>query len=93
MNFTPMAAPHILPVRPIRRQVFSIDKALHWVIVGFINNRVDSQVAIRYRRLVHKDLTVEVSKFVLLASEQGRLPALRISSDQDVLAVIDLMTA
>ena len=93
MCFTPMAAPHILPVRTIRRQVFSIDKALHWVIVGFINDRVDSQVAIRYRRLVHNDLTVEVSKCVLPANEQTRLPALRISSDQDVLAVIDLTAA
>ena len=59
-----MATPHILPVRSIRRQVFSIDKALHWVNVGFINDRVDSQVAIRYRRLVHYDLTVEVSNFL-----------------------------
>lgn len=88
-----MAAPHILPVRPIRRQVFSIDKALHWVNVGFINDRVDSQVTIRYRRLVHNDLTVDISKCVVLASEQGRLPALKISSDQEVLAVIDLMAA
>ena len=88
-----MAAPNILPVRSVRRQVFSIDKALHWVIVGFINDRVDSQVAVRYRRLVHNDLTVEVSKRVLLASEQGRLPALRISPNQDVLAVIDLTAA
>ena len=76
-----MAAPHILPVRPIRRQVFSIDKALRWVNVGFIKDRVDSQVAIRYRRLVHDDLTVGISKCVLLASEHGRSPALRVSSD------------
>ncbi len=50
-------------------------------------------MAIRYRRLIHNDLTVEVSKFVLTANEQTRLPALRISSDQDVLAVIDLTAA
>ncbi len=46
MSFTPMAAPPILPVRSIRRQVFSIDKALNWVNVGFIDDRVNSQVAI-----------------------------------------------
>ena len=88
-----MAAPNILPVRPIRRQVFSIDKALHWVIVGLINDRVDSQMAIRYCRLVQNDLADEFSKLVLRANEQGRLPALRVSSDQDVLAVIDLTAA
>ena len=61
-----MATPHILPVRPIRRQVFSIDKPLHWVNFGFINDRVDSQVAIRYRRLIHNDLTVRVSNLISL---------------------------
>ena len=88
-----MATPHILPVRPIRRQVFSINKALLRVNVGFINNRVDSQVAIRYRRLVYNDLTVEVSDSNFSRQWTGILPALRISSNQHVLAVIDLRAA
>ena len=66
---------------------------MNGVKVGFINDRIDPQVTIRYGWLVHNDLTVEVIRSVLVADEQNRLPALRISSDQDVLAVMNFTTA